>query len=414
MNLPFFIAKRYLLAKKSQNVINIISAISVVGVATGTMALIVILSVFNGFDSLIKSLFSVFDPEIEITLVEGKTFVAEGDSRFEAVKDHPGVAYFTEVLEENALLMYGDRQHVATLKGVDENYSMTSGLDRMIIEGSLMLSDEYNNSYAVIGLGLANVLNVGLNFITPLDIYIPRRTATISSITMNPAQAFNRKMIFPSGVFSVEQEFDLSYVIIPIEFARDLLEYEHEVTAIELGLSPGFRESEVIADIQTILGDEFRILNRYQQHEWLYKVMETEKWAIFLILSFILLVASFNIIGSLTMLIMEKKKDLVVLKSLGATEKMIRKIFLLEGLMISIVGAVAGLVLGFLIALIQMEFGIVKLYGTGAFIIDAYPVELQVPDFLYVFITVLLIGLLAAIVPVRYITRRIFTRAEQL
>jgi lipoprotein-releasing system permease protein len=414
MNLPFFIAKRYLLAKKSQNVINIISAISVIGVATGTMALIVILSVFNGFDSLIKSLFSVFDPEVEITLVEGKTFVAEGDSRFDAVREHPGVAYFTEVLEENALLMYGDRQHVATLKGVGENYSQASGLDRMIIEGSLMLSDEYDNSYAVIGLGLANVLNVGLNFITPLDIYIPRRTATISSITMNPAQAFNRKMIFPSGIFSVEQEFDLSYVIIPIDFARDLLEYEHEVTAIELGLRPGFRESEVIADIQAVLGDEFRILNRYQQHEWLYKVMETEKWAIFLILSFILLVASFNIIGSLTMLIMEKRKDLVVLKSLGATEKMIRKIFLMEGLMISIVGALAGLVLGFLIALIQMEFGIVKLYGTGAFIIDAYPVELQVPDFLYVFITVLLIGLLASIVPVRYITRRIFTRAEQL
>jgi lipoprotein-releasing system permease protein len=414
MNLPFFIARRYLLAKKSQNVINIISAISVVGVAIGTMALIVILSVFNGFDSLIKSLFSVFDPEIEITLVEGKTFIAESDSRFEAVMNHPGVAYFTEVLEENALLMYGDRQHVATLKGVDQNYAMTSGLDRMIIDGSLMLRDDNNNSYAVIGLGLANVLNVGLNFITPLDIYIPRRTATISSITLNPERAFNRKMIFPSGIFSVEQEFDLSYVVIPIEFVRDLLEYEHEVSAIELGLNPGFRESEVIADIQAVLGDEFSILNRYQQHEWLYKVMETEKWAIFLILSFILLVASFNIIGSLTMLIMEKKKDLVVLKSLGATEKMIRKIFLFEGWMISIVGAVAGLALGFLIAFIQMEFGIVKLYGTGAFIIDAYPVEVQAPDFLYVFITVLLIGLLAAVVPVRYITRRIFNRAEQL
>jgi lipoprotein-releasing system permease protein len=414
MNLPFFIAKRYLLAKKSQNVINIISAISVVGVATGTMALIVVLSVFNGFDSLIKSLFSVFDPEIEITLVEGKTFVADSDSRFEAVRNHPGVAYFTEVLEENALLMYGDRQHVATLKGVGENYPMTSGLDRMIIDGSLMLRDDNDNSYAVIGLGLANVLNVGLNFITPLDIYIPRRTATISSITMNPGQAFNRKMIFPSGIFSVEQEFDLSYVIIPIDFARDLLEYEHEVSAIELGLSPGFRESEVITEIQAILGDEFRILNRYQQHEWLYKVMETEKWAIFLILSFILLVASFNIIGSLTMLILEKKKDLVVLKSLGATERMIRKIFLFEGWMISIVGAVAGLLFGSFIAFIQMEFGLVKLYGTGAFIIDAYPVELQAADFLYVFVTVLLIGLLAAVVPVRYITRRIFTRAEQL
>jgi lipoprotein-releasing system permease protein len=414
MNLPFFIAKRYMFAKKSQNVINIITAISVGGVTIGTMAFIVLLSVFNGLDSLTKSLLSVFDPEIEITPVEGKTFVAKGDSRFKAVRGHPGVVYFTEVLEENALLMYADRQHVATLKGVGDNYVSTSGLDRMMVEGSLMLKDDYNNSYAVIGRSLANVLNVGLNFITPLDIYIPRRTATISSLTINPERSFNRRMIFPSGIFAVEQEFDLSYVVIPIGFVRELLEYDHEVSAIELVLSPGFREREVIADIQAILGDEFRVLNRYQQHEWLYKVMETEKWAMYMILSFILLVASFNITGSLTMLIMEKKKDLIVLKSLGATEKMIRKIFLFEGWMISIAGAVAGLILGFLIAIIQIKFGIVKLYGAGEFIIDSYPVELRVSDFLYVFAIVIFIGLLAAVVPVRYITMRIFTRAEQL
>jgi lipoprotein-releasing system permease protein len=414
MNLPFFIARRYLLAKKSQNVINIITAISVVGVAIGTMALIVLLSVFNGLDSLIKSLFSVFDPEIEITLAEGKTFIAESDSRFQTVMNHPGVVYFTEVLEENALLMYGDRQHVAILKGVGDNYAMNSGLEGMLTEGSLMLKDDYNNNYAVIGNGVADILNVGLNFITPLDIYIPRRTATLSSFTVNPERAFNRKMIFPSGIFSVEQEFDNSYVVIPIGFARGLLEYEHEVTAIELGLSPGFRESEVIADIQAIMGDEFRVLNRYQQHEWLYKVMKTEKWGIYLILSLVLLVASFNIIGSLTMLIMEKKKDLIVLKSLGAPEKMIRKIFLFEGWMISIAGALAGLILGFFIAIIQMKFGIVKLYGTGSFLIDSYPVELRGPDFFYVLATVLFIGLLASVFPVRYITRRIFNRAEQL
>ncbi|MGF1587273.1 MAG: ABC transporter permease [Bacteroidales bacterium] len=413
MDLPLFIAKRYMFAKKSQNVINIITAISVGGVAIGTMAFIVLLSVLNGFDSLTKSLLGVFDPEIKITLVQGKTFVAEGDHRFKAVKDHPGVVYFTEVIEENALLMYGDRQHVATLKGVGDNYAATSGLDRMIVEGSLMLKDDHNNSYAVIGRSLANVLDVGLNFITPLDIYIPRRTSTISSITINPERAFNRRMIFPSGIFSVEQEFDISYVVIPIGLARNLLEYDHEVSAIELGLSPGFRESEVIADIQAILGDEFRVLNRYQQHEWVYKVIETERWAICMILSFILLVASFSIIGSLTMLIMEKKKDLIVLKSLGATEIMIRKIFLFEGWMISIAGAVAGLILGFLIVIIQIKFGIVKLYGTGSFIIDSYPVELRVPDFLYVFAIVILIGLLAAVIPVRYITRRIFIRAEQ-
>jgi lipoprotein-releasing system permease protein len=411
MNLSLYIAKRYLLAKKSQNVINIISAISVVGVATGTMALIVILSVFNGFDSLIKSLFSVFDPELKITLVEGKTFTATGDSRFDAVRGHPGVLYYTEVLEENALLRYGERQHVATLKGVGEDFSRSSGLGEMIVAGDFKLRDDMGNEYAVIGRGLANVLAVGLNFITPLDIYIPRRTATL---TMAPEQAFNRKMIFPSGIFSVEQEFDMNYVVIPIAFARELLEYDDEVSSIEIKLRDNFRESAVQQEMQELLGDEFRVLNRYQQHEWLYRVMQSEKWAIFLILSFILMIASFNIIGSLTMLIIEKKKDMAILKSLGAGEKLISRIFLFEGWMISATGALAGLLLGFVISYMQMEFGIIKLYGSGTFIIDAYPVELQAADFFYVFFTVLLIGFFAALIPVRYITRRIFSQAEQL
>ena len=411
MDLSLFIARRYLLAKKSQNVINIISAISVVGVATGTMALIVILSVFNGFDSLIKSLFSVFDPELEISLVEGKTFVADGDSRFDAVKDHPGVLYFTEVLEENALLMYGERQHIATMKGVGHDYTQHSGLDAMLVEGEFRLRGEYNNEFAVIGRGMANILGVGLNFVTPLEVYIPRRTA---GITMIPDQAFNRRIIFPVGVFSVEQEFDMSYIIVPLSFARNMLEYDNEVSSIELGIRDNFREMVVQEELQEILGDEFRVRNRYQQHEWLYRVMETEKWAIFLILAFILLVASFNIIGSLTMLIIEKKKDIAVLKSMGAGESLIRKIFLFEGWMISVAGAFGGLMLGFLISYAQMEFGLIKLYGAGTFIIDAYSVELQFMDFVYVLLTVLAIGFFAALIPVRYITRRLFTASEQL
>jgi lipoprotein-releasing system permease protein len=206
----------------------------------------------------------------------------------------------------------------------------------------------------------------------------------------------------------------MSYLIVPLTFARDLLEYSNEVTSIEIGLHNDFRESVVRMEVQELLGDEFQVLNRYQQHEWLYKVMETEKWAIFLILSFILLVASFNIIGSLTMLMIEKKKDIAVLKSMGADETLIRKIFLFEGWMISAVGAAGGLILGFLIGFVQMEFGIVKLYGAGTFIIDAYPVELQVADFIYVFLTVIAIGFFAALVPVRFITRRIFDISEQL
>lgn len=405
MNLPFYIAKRYLLAKKSQNVINIISAISVVGVATGTMALIVILSVFNGFDSLIKSLFSVVDPPLEISLVEGKTFVAEDDSRFDAVKKHPGVLYFTEVLEENALLMYGERQHIATLKGVGDNYVEFSGLERMMVEGRFRLIDEMGNRYAVMGRSLAWVMAVGLNFVTPLEVYIPRRSAGLGLTTV-PSQAFNRKLIFPSGLFAVEQEFDMNYVIVPIAFVREMLEYSNEVSSIELGVSGNFRESVVHEEIREILGDEFRVRNRYQQHEWIYKVMQSEKWAIFLILSFILLVASFNIIGSLTMLIIEKRKDMAVLKSMGAGDSMITRIFLFEGWMISVVGAVAGLLLGLAICLVQLRFGVIKLYGSGSFIIEAYPVEMQLPDFFYVFFTVLLIGFLAAWIPVRYIIRR--------
>ena len=411
LNLPFYIAKRYLFAKKSQNVINIISAVSVVGVATGTMALIVILSVFNGFDSLIKSLFSVFDPQLEISLVEGKTFVVAGDDRFDSVRNHPGVLYFAEVLEENALLMYSDRQHIATVKGVGEEYVEYSGLERVIVQGEFMLRDEKHNNYAVMGRSMANVLGVGLSFVTPLEIYIPRRT---TGPVIAPDRAFNRKLIFPSGVFAVEQEIDMSYILVPLGFARDLLELDNEVTAVELGVRNNFRESQVQNDIREILGDGFHVQNRYQQQEWLYKVMQTEKWAIFLILSFILLVASFNIIGSLTMLIIEKKKDMAVLKSMGAGESLIRRIFLFEGWMISVVGAMIGLLLGLVICLVQIEFGVVKLYGTGVFIIDAYPVELQLSDFIYVFLTVLLIGFFAALVPVRYITRRLFKAAEQL
>jgi lipoprotein-releasing system permease protein len=411
LDLSLFIARRYLLAKKSQNVINIISAISVVGVATGTMALIVILSVFNGFDSLIKSLFSIFDPELEISLVEGKTFIVEGDDRFEAVRNHPGVAHFTEVLEENTLLMYGDRQHIAVMKGVSENYPRQSGLEDMIVEGNFRLRGDYDNEFAVIGLGMANMLGIGLNFVTPLEVYVPRRTA---SLTIVPEQAFNRRLIFPSGVFSVEQEFDMNHFIVPISFARDLLEYDRHVTSVELGLYALFRESVVMEELQEILGDGFRVRNRYQQHEWLYRVMESEKWAIFLILTFILLVASFNIIGSITMLIIEKKKDIAVLKSMGAGEGLIRKIFLFEGWMISAVGAFAGLLLGFIISYAQMQYGIIKLYGAGTFIIDAYPVELRSMDFLYVLLTVLAIGFFAALLPVRYLTRRLFKESHQL
>lgn len=410
MRLPLYIAKRYLLAKKSQNVINIISAISVAGVALGTMALIVILSVFNGFDNLIRSLFSVFDPDLKIEIVEGKTFVPD-EKIIEKIRNHPGIVHYSEVLEENALLVYDDRQHVVRMKGVDENFINVSGIDTMMIRGEYLLTDAHNNYYTVMGRGVGNILSVGLSFITPVNIYIPSRTAPL---TLSPERAFNRQIIFPSGIFSVEQEIDTEYILVPIPFARQILEFENEVTSLHIKLADGFREKIVRGDLQDMLGEDYRVMDRYEQHEWLHKLMQTEKLAIFLILSFIILVASFNIIGSLTMLIIEKKKDMAVLRSLGADRKLIHRIFLIEGWMISVAGALAGLLTGAVFCILQMEYELIKLYGAGTFIIDAYPVDLRFMDFIYVFFTVIFIGFLSAWYPARYVMKHYLSEDEQL
>jgi lipoprotein-releasing system permease protein len=407
VNLSFYIARRYLFAKKSRNAINIISGISVVGVAVGTKALIAILSVFNGFDDLIKSLYNSFDPDIKITASQGKTFIPAGP-QFDALRVHPGVLVFSEVLEENALLRYGDRQYIATVKGVDDNYSKVTGIDTMIVDGRYMLRDK-NEVAAVVGQGIAYYLGIGLNFLNPVNIYVIRKSARVS---MNPEQAIRRKFIFPSGIFSIEQEHNSKYILVPIEFARDLLEYTEEVSALEVKLDPACDRVQVQADLQSMLGDDYVIENRYEQNELFYRIMKSEKWAIFFILTFILIVASFNIIGSLTMLILDKKEDIITLKNLGASQKLMKRIFLLEGWLISILGALIGLVAGSAIAWLQAEFGIIKLHGSGSFIIDAYPVVFIAGDVLKVFLTVLLIGFLAALIPTRYISTRYLLAAD--
>jgi len=410
VKLPLYIATRYLFAKKSQNVINIISAISVAGVALGTMALIVVLSIFNGFDNLIQSLFSVFDPDLKIEIVEGKTFVPD-EKIMENIRTHPGVQHYSEILEENALLVYDDRQHVVRMKGVDDNFINVSGVDTMIIRGEYLLTDEHNNNYTVMGRGVGNILAVGLSFITPVNVYMPSRTAPP---TLSPERAFNRQIIFPSGIFSVEQEIDTEYILVPLGFARQILEYNNEVTSLHIKVDDGFRERNIRNDLQDMFGEDYRVMDRYEQHEWLHKLMQTEKWAIFLILSFIILIASFNIIGSLTMLIIEKKKDMAVLRSLGADRKLVHMIFLIEGWMISIAGAVTGLFTGAIVCILQMEYEIIKLYGTGTFIIDAYPVDLRFMDFIYVFFTVIFIGFLSAWYPARYVMKHYLSEDEQL
>jgi lipoprotein-releasing system permease protein len=401
MNLPFYIARRYLLAKKSQNAINIISGISIAGVAVGTMALITILSVFNGFDSIIKSLYNSFDPEIRITIVEGKTF-DPGQYPFEKIKKHSSVAWYSEVLEENALLRYGDRQHIATVKGVDDNFHHVTGVDSMIVDGNYSLWEK-NRPKAVVGIGVAYHLAIGLNFLNPINIYVIKRQGNIS---MNPEQAISRKFIFPSGMFSIEQEINSRYLLVPLQFARELLRYSTEVSAIEISLKEGIDKSLAEKEIQDILGTGFLVKNRNEQNELFYRIMKAEKWAIFFILSFILIIASFNIIGSLTMLILDKQGDIDTLDSLGASASLIKRIFLIEGWLISLTGAFIGIILGSLISWLQQEYGIIKLTGSGSFIIDAYPVVFQFMDVVMVFFTVLGIGFLAAWLPVRYLSRQ--------
>lgn len=401
MIFPFYISRRYLFAKKSQNVINIISAISVIGVAVGTMALIVVLSVFNGFDNLIKSLYNSFYPDIKISATVGKTFTTQTPS-FQKVKHIQGVSDFCNVVEENALLKYGDRQFIATIKGVDYNYAKVCGLDTMIRQGSFMLEKD-SVPFAIIGQGVAYYLAVGLNFVNPIYLYVPRRNEELS---FDPNEAFNKMFIFPSGIFSIEEDFDEKYVIVPISFARNLLEYKDEVTSVEIKLDSACNKQAVQSEIQHTLGKNYTVQNRYEQNKLFYRIMKSEKWAIYFILTFILIVASFNIIGSLTMLILEKKDDSFTLRSMGADIKLLRKIFLIEGWSISAIGALIGLGLGGLICWLQEKFELVKLHGSGSFIINAYPVDMHFIDFVAVLLTVAVIGFITTWYPVKFITKK--------
>ncbi|HOW31616.1 MAG TPA: ABC transporter permease [Bacteroidales bacterium] len=397
MNFPFYIARRYLVSKKSHNIINIISGISVLGVTIGTMALIIVLSVFNGFESVVVSLFNAFDPDLKITPAQGKTFRLS-DLPADSIKKLPGVIHFTEVIEENALLRYHDRQCIATIKGVGSGYQNYSPLDSMLIEGNFVLEQD-SNMFAVPGVGIADVLS--LDLVDPgnvISVYVPARNASLSGL---PDESFNTGLIQPSGIFSISAEFDIKYMLVPLSFARNLFEYPDEISSVEIMLSPGSNVKLVQKKVKAYCGADYKVQNRFEQQEVLYKIMKSEKWAVFLILSFILLIATFNVIGSLTMLILDKRRDITVLRSMGADDTSIRKIFLSEGMLISLIGAIAGIALGALICWLQQHYGIVKLQGgSGAFIIDAYPVKMKFTDFIWVFITVFLIGFAATWYPV--------------
>jgi len=402
LNFPVYIARRYFVARKSHNIINIISGISVAGVTIGTMALIIVLSVFNGFERLVVSLFNAFNPDMLITVTTGKTFDA-GLIPQDRIRKIPGVLYLCETIEENALLKYKDKQNIVTLKGVDKDYVRMTRIDTMIVNGNFVLHSG-DKEMAVLGYGVA--YNIGANlqdYMNPMTIYVPRRNSSFGGGFEN---AFNSEVIFPSGFFSVQQDFDSKYVILPISFVKKLLEYDHEVTGLEIGLTKDSDHEKVQQQLQEILGDKFSVKNRFQQEATLYKIMHSEKWAIFLILSFILLIATFNVVGSLSMLIIDKKPDIVTLRALGANDTLIRRIFLTEGVMISLIGAIAGLILGSVTCWLQQVYGFVKLGAADStFVVNAYPVHMQVTDFIFVFATVMVIGLLAAWYPAHNIKK---------
>ncbi len=367
------------------------------------MALIIVLSVFNGFETLVISLFNSFNPDLEIKVKKGKTFSMSTFPAEEVIK-LAGVKALTEVVEENALLKYRNNQFLATVKGVSDNIVNTSGLDTMLIEGRFTLH-EMDQPRIILGAGVAYYLNASLNdLLYPITVYLPRREANIGA---SIEKAFNSENIFPSAVFSIQQDFDTKYTIVPIEFARELLDYEDEVTSIELSLNKSANVEKVKKEIVQLIGNDYEVRNRFEQQVLLYRIMKSEKWSIFLILSFILVIAAFNVISSLTMLILDKKDDVRTLHNLGATDQLIKRIFMLEGMMISIGGAVLGLILGGLISWLQQEFGLISLGdGSGSFVVDAYPVKLLAKDFLIVFLVVLAIGFLVAWYPVKQISKK--------
>ena len=393
------IARRYLFSKKSHNAINIISGISAGGVAIGAMALVCVLSVFNGFEGLITDMFSNFDPDLKITLTHGKTF-QDNTKEFNELRKMKSVVFFTEVVEENALLRFRDKQMPATIKGVSDDFERMTLIDSVMYDGSFIL---YDGAFqrSIPGLGVASTLSLSARFIDPLIIYAPKRSSKIN--LLRPENSFTQIPTFVSGIFSVKQAvYDEHYVLVSLSLARNLFEYDkNTVSSVELKLAKAANKDEVQKQIRDLLGPDYQVKNRYEQQENFFKIMKVEKWITYLILCFILLIASFNIIGSLSMLIIDKRADIDILRNLGANNKLIKRIFLFEGWMISAVGAFSGIVLGSLVCLLQQHFGLLKL-GSG-YVVEAYPIVTNVFDIFLVFVTVLTMGFLAAYYPVRYI-----------
>ena len=377
MSLPFFIARRYLFSKKKHNAINIISGISVCGVALATLALVCTLSVFNGFQDMVAGFFTAFDPELKITVREGKVF----------------------------------DPHEACIKGVEDNFEQLTSIDSLLYgTGKFLLSDSVVD-YGFLGVELISELGTGIQFVDPLQVYAPKRNVRVN--IANPTAAFNREYLFsPGAIFAVnQQKYDSRYILTSLDFARRLFNYDTEVSAIEMKLKPGSNIGSVQKKIAGILGDRFIVQNRYEQQADVFRIMEIEKLISYLFLTFILGIACFNVIGSLSMLILDKREDVETLRNLGADDRLIARIFLFEGRMISVFGALSGIVLGLLLCFLQQRFGLISLGGgNGSFVVDAYPVSVHATDIILVFLTVITVGFLSVWYPVRYLSKRLLRK----
>lgn len=368
------------------------------GIAVGTLALVIVLSAFNGLEDLVEKLYASFDPDIKIEAAKGKTFNA-ADFPKDKILQLDEVAFYNHAVEDVVLVKYMEKQTIATLKGVEPQFYEMTGLDTLMMEGKVIMDD---SNKIVVGYGIADKLSLYLHnmIVEQVSIIVPKKGLSKAFV---PTDEFTRKFAIPTGVFSVNPDFDTKYVVTPLRFAQKVLSYDGKISSVELGLKPGVRHEKTKEKIQAILGDEFVVKTRHELNELIFKTNKTEKWITFLILTFILVIASFNIIGSLTMLIIDKKKDIWILRTMGASRKTIRQLFFMEGMIINLTGAISGMVLGAIICWLQIQFGLLRLEGS---VVEFYPIKLELLDFVYITIIVLIIGFLASWYPVRVLTKR--------
>ena len=404
MRLPLFIANRYLLAKKSHNLINIITWISILGISVGSFALIVVLSAFNGLEKVISSMNSRLTPDLQIAPTKGKTIELTAFPLGQ-LKEIQGIEYVIPTITEDALFRANDKQHIGQVKGVGLEYQNISRIGEIVYGGDgLQLTDEDEHRFAVPGAGVAWYL--GINAYNPyamVRVYVPKRG---NASLMSLENSFNSDVLTVRSVFSTEQEQDEKLVLVPFDWLSELLEYENKANNVELFIAPNADANKIKKAVQAVIGEGFTVKNQQEQQETLYRIMRSEKWAVYVILTFILILATFNVVGSLSMLMIEKRKDTEIQKSMGADNRLIHRIFMNEGLLISVVGGIIGLLLGIILVLLQQRFGFVK-FGTGGnYVVEAYPVLLKLKDVLLIFATILVVGCTSAFLTVRHALRK--------